>query len=520
MGERLAVDLELIEKISAPAKRAAAALRGVESDAEKTKKALSFGAETSKLEQQLKKLRADPAGYQKLLALRKQLSSAQLGLGKPNWLDRLGTDISGKITGALGTAAIGGLVVAGFVEGASKAIDIVKAGIKTAFVEGSAYEQLKLAYKLTLGESGAQTALKDINRFSSQSGFDDDEIAKTMLPLFRAGLRGQAARSAYAAAEDLSAASPGSKPEDFAEFLAKIQLKGGITEKMLLGLGLDSKGFKVELAKTLKTDKETAMQRAESGKADPQAILNALYSQIEKRQGGKLGSGGDAFAKTMGAQLHKLEQLPSNYLKTIADSDAWPRMTAQVSKLLEGLDPDGPRGKKIIDALGVAFTKITDLVDKALTPENISAFVDDTILVVETLAKIPGIFAAVIDKVEAVTNAVGPLVNTIGKALGANGELTDFTGNKVTFRDAEKTNYDSSPFGLLAQFQDMASQPTPYKPTPANDNKRPVIVNNKTDVTVHPAKDDVEHTGHKVAQVVSRSTARVLERGAQEGGGG
>lgn len=579
MAEKLAIDLELVDRVSGKAKVVANELRKVEEQAKRTQdRALAkFGDAFSKIG-----MRASMdqwKGEQKAAVAReKALKSAERAAEKASIKQEKSDARAAKLAetaaakaekarasaaakaeakaaksalkaqkdkekrdkefqdsyrefkeNAVSSAKTFGLVAgAAVIAAAYKAASVYTSTVKDAVKEGSAYEQLKLAYKLTLGEKGSKEALADITRFSSQSGYDDDEIAKTMLPLFRAGLRGQGARSAYAAAEDLSAMAPGSKPEDFAEFLAKIKLKGGISEKMLLGLGLGSEDFKAELAKTLHTDKKTAMERAESGKADPQAILNALYTQIEKRTGGKLGSGGDAFAKTMGAQLHKLEQLPSNYLKTIADSDAWPRMTDRVAQLLDSLDPDGPRGRAIIGALTDAFTKLTDLADRALTPENIQGFVDTVVTVVETLGKIPQIFTAIADKVDKVTNAVSPLVDKIGTALGVsrNGDYTDFFGNKVSFKDVAETVEQPLPrvpmegegqgpgVGYGSVLADMR------EPKRGRRGGAPIVVNNTNHVTVHPAKDDVEHTGHKVAQVVSRSTSRGLERGAQEGGGG
>lgn len=537
MAERLTLDLELVEKVGGPAKRAAAELRRVQEQAKKTQDSLSFGGQTQKIADQLKKLKADPSGYKALLEARKKLSQAQIAAGKPAWLERGVDAFTDRLKGAVAAVAIGGLLI----EGMSAAIGLLKSGVKMAFSEGIGYEQLKLSYKLALGKE-APGALADINRFAGQTGMDDDEIAKAMRPLFLAGLRGQGARSAFAAAQDLAAANgSGSNPQDFVDLITKIQLKGGISEKMLVGLGLNGKDFKAALSKETGLSKEAAMAQASDGKMDPQHILNALYSAIEARQGGKLGSGGDAYGKTMGAQIHLLEQLPGNFLKKIADSDAWPKLTTQVAGILKSLDPDGPQGQKIIASLMGAFDRLANIAAQVLLPQNIDKFTAAVSGAVETLAKVPALFKVLIDNSELIVPAIGligvsvatmagPIV-MVGAALASvaaamssiSTTVEQLGGWKRVVKDA--ADWTAQGFGVGAPAvsrgrDSVREQLAPEAPRGVA-GRGPVNLGGVA-VNVYPAKGDVEHTGRAVAAAVTSqmAQARGAERAAQEGGGG
>lgn len=430
--------------------------------------------------------------------------------------DRVDAVFGGVKQGISGVGVAAIAIGAALTAGAASAVAIWTKGVKAAFTEGAGYEQLKLAYKLTLGKEG-KGALADISRFSGQTGYDDDEIAKLMGPLFRAGLRGQAARSAFAASADLAAAAPGSNPAEFIDLLTKIQLKGGITEKQLVGLGLDAKGFKAELAKTLKTSGDDAMARAQSGKLDPQYILNALYSQIEKRQGGKLGTGTEAFAATMGAKLHLLEQLPSNYLKMIQESDAWPRMTAQVGKLLDELSPESDRGKRIIGALTSGFEKLVATAERAFTPENIDRFTDAVVEITEALGKIPLAIAAVaeqFDKVREVFELAKSFKTFVAGGESRPGMMKDFFGNEVRVA-ADETELDRTRRNAPVTYV----EPTPFRVAPADGGRVNVNIG-KVENHITPPKDDTNHTGQKVAESIGKHVTNEFERSAQEGGGG
>lgn len=545
MAERLSIDLELIDRVGGPAKAAANALRGVEEAAKRAQSAgldklgaafakVGTRAATDQQKQQrqfadawakigmkaetdrIKALDRENRARARAVSLaQKQQERAAAKKAKQKAEESENFVTSAKIAAGLFAVGVGGALVAAAV----KATTIFAHGFKEAVKAGAEYEQLKLSYKLSLGEKGGKEALADIGRFSKQTGLDDDEIAKLMRPLFNAGLRGQAARSAFAAAGDLSAAS-GRPIEEFTDLLAKIQLKGGLSEKMLVGLGLDAKGFKAELAKNLGTSKETAMERASSGKVDPQHILNALYTQIEKRQGGQLGTGTEAFAATMGAKLHLLGQLPGNYLKMVADSEAWPKMTERMAAILDGLDPDGPKGKRIIGSLTAAFESVVGLAERALTPENIEKFASTLTWAVETLGKVPEIFGAIYDKVMQLKPILAELGVDLDKTYVTNTVESADARRKADEYEARVSAGRSGAGAGYGYGSVLADTPSPQRPASAG-GKGPQIFNvPRVEVNVHPAKDDVAHTTTQVGRAVGSTVAKATARAAQEGGGG
>lgn len=434
MADTLELVLELADKVSGPAQRAAAALAKIDAQAQKAqasaqkvadKYAAQQSAQMEKIQRGLVKQNeaavklAEQTSRKREKALiaeaaaTRRLGLAQVAAAKMNKQHDQEHSFGYGLKSALGLTGLGGKVAKGafwgeiaaegvskiaegFLEGAHKAIEFLTEGVKKAFEEGGKAENLRLSYKLLLGKTGGKEALEDINRFSGKTKYSEDAIAEMMRPLFNAGLRGTGARSAFAASGDLEAAGLG-PASDFIEKFAKIQLKGGVTEKLLVGMGVNIKDFKEALAKETNTkDKEAAFKKATEGKSDPQAIMNAIFSGIEKRQGGQLGSGTEAASKTMSARLGKIENLPNEYLKKMSQSPAWDKLSDKLGTLLEGLNPDGERGMKIVDALFRVFDKLAVAVSNAITPENIDKFTVGVAHAIDTLQKLPDILDTIV----------------------------------------------------------------------------------------------------------------------------
>lgn len=301
---------------------------------------------------------------------------------------------SGAFLGEMAATAATGIIGA-FASGASAAVGLLTTGVKMAFSEGGKAENLRLSYKHLLGASGGKEALDSIGGFAGRTKFDDDKIAEMMQPLFRAGLKGTGARTAFALAGD--AGVRGQDPSEVIAGLAKIQLKGGITDKLLTGaLGVSIKDFKDALGIEMKTaDKEGAYKKATEGKLDPMAIQNAIVRATEKHYGTKTGTATNEQADTMSTHIEKLSDLPSQYLKKMSDSPAWAVLSAKLGDTLKGLDPDGERGKKIIDSLFHVFDKLATAASAMLTSENIDKFAATVSRVVDGLANLPSILQSI-----------------------------------------------------------------------------------------------------------------------------
>jgi hypothetical protein len=123
--------------------------------------------------------------------------------------------------------------------------------------------------------------------------------------------------------------------------------------------------------------------------------MNAIYAGIEKRQGGKLGSGTEAASKTMSSRMGKLEDLPNQYLKKMSESPAWNRLSDKLGGLLEQLSPEGPHGQKVIASLFHTFDRLAEWVGKSLTPENIDGFVNGVSSLIAKLTQVPAILESI-----------------------------------------------------------------------------------------------------------------------------
>jgi len=600
MADTLELVLELADRVSGPAQRAAQALQRIEDRALKAQAATQKAADKvasqqaahmEKIQRGLmkanqaadkerarslaladKQMAASAKAREKALAVEmaatRKLGLMQLQAAKMNaahdkakkgntffggFGDKLGfRSVADYAKGAfIGDLAAKGVesIVGGFISGAKAAVGLIVDGVKGAFREGGKVENLRLSYKLLLGKQGG-AALDDIGRFSKKTKYDDDAIAEMMRPLFNAGLRGKGARSAFAASADLEASGLG-PASDFIEKFTKIQLKGGISEKLLIGMGVQIKDFKEALAKeTGSRDKEGTFKAAGEGKVDPQAIMNAIFSGIEKRQGGQLGTGAEAAGKTMSARIGKLAILPDQYLKKMSESPAWDKLSDKLGDTLMGLDPDGPRGKKIMDSLFSVFNKIADAVSSALTPENMDKFASGVSRAVDWLGKIPAILdkvlmvsealAAVwvgkkiVDAIAGGTNAIAamnPLLIAAAAAIGAIAfAYKQIAGTIEELGGWDKVKQDWKDFGFgsavkVAQndaeesmFNDKYGG-AGYKLKPAGSNKAPVMVNfnGGVSITAQPG-ESLEDATQRFTETASKSLTSELEAYSSEGG--
>lgn len=472
MAEVISLDLELLEKISAPAKRAADALRRIEQQQNKAQAAIEkanqkfadswarVGMKAARDQERAIASSARASERATSAAVRnkakeeaaiRRLGLAQLQAQKMNEkLDKnrqkhggflssfreklpfrsIGDYAKGAFWGHLAAEGVS-KVIEGFAEGAKKAVEIVYDGIKEAFKAGAGYEQLKLNYKLLLGESGGKEVLEDIERFAGKTRYDGDEIAQMMRPLFNAGFRGTGARSAFAAAADLNAAGLG-ETQDFIDQITKIKLKGGVQAKQLVGMGVDVHAFGKSLAAALHTNEKTAMERAKEGTVDSQLLLNTIYEGIEKRQGGKLGTGAQAMGGTMGALWHKISVLPENFLKKMEETPAWEQIKERLTGVLASLDPTSPNGQRIMGALMRGFQRLADAIGRVLTEENIDKFSAGVEKAIEFATKLPEVFGSLLSiaKTIAAVWAGSKAINAIGAGGSAAEKAAESVASK------------------------------------------------------------------------------------------
>jgi hypothetical protein len=238
-------------------------------------------------------------------------------------------------------------IVDGMVEGAKKAVELLSEGIKLAFEESAQQQTLRIGERLSLGKGGDSEYREDVGRFSKLTGFDDDVIRKMLLPLRRAKMDQQSARTAFAAAGDVATGegrgNDAGRVQDLLGSFAKIKMKGGISERMLPELGVDVKDFYESLAKQLGVSVKVAKERAsEEGKIDPNILLNTIYRGIEKKQGAQLGTGNIMTSQSFATRLAKVKNLPNEYAKGMMESSTFQRASELLGGLLDKLGPRRP----------------------------------------------------------------------------------------------------------------------------------------------------------------------------------
>lgn len=600
MAEKLELDLELVDKIAGPAKKAADALRGIESAAQKAQSALGLKSTAASDQATIKaaskqqsafanswakigmaaekeRIRQEKATEKAAVKHQKAFADswAKIGMAATkaqsshaeheSWLGKGAEEFGHKLRNAVAAAAIAEVMF----KGVEKVVDFLKEGVMEAFKIGAHEEKQTLAFRLTLGEHGGKEAQEDVDRFYKKSGFTQSRAEDMMLGLRRTGFSAKNARTAIAAAGDVEAGG-GARAEDTLEFLKKIQLKGGVSKKELVGLNINVNEFYKKLSKSLGTDVEGAKKKSEEGGIDPALIRDLIYAGIEKSQGGKIGTGSELASKTMGARFEKLQNLPEQYLKHMSESPAWKTLSEKLGGVLEGLDPESENGKKIMASLFSVFGKLANAIGSALTPANIDKFAAAISSAVEFLTKIPAIINTIVtvsevlatiwagSKIVGIFSTLASIMPTLGTGLGA---VTLAVGGIaapllaaaaaagalatafVTIQNAAK---DLGGWDRVAK--DFKSWIGGETPASANDdinsnspqwkkdraagvsaatpfhvakggNRATNINVPQINVEIHPAKDDTNHTKQTITQEIFKASVTGFELASMQGGG-
>lgn len=465
-------------------------------------------------------------------------------------------------TGKLTSAAFYGAALAEgafkavdiMIEGIHKVVEVFTEGVAHAFEESGKQQTLRLGERLSLGGKGGKEYAEDVGRFSKLTGFDDDAIRKMLLPARRAGMNQQGVRTAFAAASDVAAGEgQGGNIGRVQELLAmftKIQLKGGVTERMLPELGVAVKPFFADLAKQLKISPEEAKKRAEEGKINPQLLLNTVYKGIEAKQGGKLGTGAIEFSKTFESHLAKVKNLPNEYLKNLVDSPEFSRANELLGHLLENLDPESPAGKRIMDSVEHMFNRIVGFIgDPKDAADSLADKVEDLISFSEQLVDDFRSWAeALVPSLETMEDMVFALRKMKAAASGNMGDMlavgldearVDKKRNERMIerglRAGDKDMFDEAVQNRLkaAQSYQNASHENGPIYMPAVEKAAREDVEEKKNrirgatihvapgaVVVHAAPgDSPDKTHHEAGVKLEKTVTRALERAAQEGGG-
>lgn len=547
--------LRLIDGISASAKRAEEAVRGIEAAADRTAKSLDelgkprktknavadieksakqaaksldFSREVGRLQSQLDKLKFDPKGYQNMVRMRREMAQQQAKLkdelNPQGFFSSFTKALPFRTVSQYTQAAAAGVMMAQgvglaaelLVTAAHKVVDVITDGFRKAVDASSKQEVLKLGERLSLG-SGARGFAEDVGRFSGNTGFDDDVIRGMLLPLRRAGFDQQGARSAFAGAADIAAGlgrgGDAGAVSEVLDVLTKIKLKGGIMERQLVSMGVSPKEVYEDVAKQLGVSVAAAQKKIEEGKIDdPQRIINAVLSGVERRQGGELGTGSLAYSKTFEAKWRKITELPENYLKKLVESPAWDQLTEAATQFLEALDPDGPNGQKIFVALQSTFSQIVEWIKKLSEPGTLQGFADTLSGIISLAQKLVSAVAWVVDKMVE--------MNRLAE-MAATGNFKGFFSKLYEKEDLSVSLASKEAEKFLAGRGTWSTMDTPApRAGSATGRSRSVTVAPSTVININGDVKDAESVGRRVGAAAASDINRASERAAQEAGSG
>ncbi len=405
--ERLEIELELLDKVGGPAKKAADALRKIEDNARGAASALNFSKELDRTSGQLAKMRFDPKGYKELLKKQRELNELQKKAGKPGWLESGAEEFAHKLRNAVAAAAIGEVILSGL----EKIFDIFKEGVTEAFKSSAANERRGVAAKMILKQDPTEF-LESAERMSKAMDISAGATKDFLLDLTKVGYSLKDASSLLATAADIQALSQGKfSAESAIDMFKRINAKEGITAKQLTTLGAGV-GFKLpdfykEIGKKLGVSPKAAEEQVgKSGKVDPTLILETIQSVVAKQAGGAPGTASQAMRNTLGGQFTKVQELPERYLENMYKSPAWEKIKGRMEEVLTKLDPESDQGKKISASLLGVFDRLGKSISDALSPKNIEAFASGAERAVNALKLIPSIL-------DASMKILGPMVKSV-----------------------------------------------------------------------------------------------------------
>lgn len=267
-------------------------------------------------------------------------------------------------------------------------------------------QDLDLALRFNAGREGAAGLQAMADSFSNTK-FDDGEILAAQIPLLQVGIKNQELlHNLTTAATDLEALSAGQVK--FAEVLdsfSKAARKGEINDRVLAPLKIGSADYFSALGEALGVDAKRAEELNKAGKVQAEDSLQVLLGIIQEREGGSIGGPSLEAGKTLGATLHRLENLPGNMFKVLSDSPAIQGVQAAIEGFIASMQ--GPQGVALVAKIGEGLNKVFGW----LTEGDVSARIDGLIERVSS-------FLEVLDAGLAIAGLVKDAFVAVGDTLG------------------------------------------------------------------------------------------------------
>ena len=331
--------LELVDKVSGPAKKAQASTQG-------------FEGELSKLEKQMAKIKADPGGFKSLQTARAEMAR----LRREASGQRGGGVLENIAEGVRSIKKMEGLrlLSEGFhlaYEAGEKVVDTI-AEIGEKFIEATSKEErYRISFKALLGES-SQDTLDYIDHISKVSELTDDELKNMTSRLLTVGFTASEVGQVLPASLDIAGFLGGGveKAEAAAEALAHIKTTGEVSTRSIGALGLQYSQVMDQLKKETNLTEEEITKKLSTHRFAPQ-ILHAVLQSIANKEGGELGTTAEKLGATIDARLKRLKNLPDQFFQGLVTSRGFSAFSDFVGKLAEELAPDSPFGQEVTQGL-------------------------------------------------------------------------------------------------------------------------------------------------------------------------
>lgn len=381
----LQFNLQLVEEITGPSKLAQDALKKLQAQATAAGESLDFSKQAKASINALASLKLDPKGFLAAHEATKKLADEQRKLIRSHegFFGGLKSAVTSPFANTTSAVALGelageGIIKAGefLVESAIKVAEIIKEGITLAFESGGKQERLQTSFKyLFAGAEGAKEALEQAERLSAKLPFGGLRTAGYIGDLGRAGIKGQSASNSLALAADAGALSPSGQGADEAlAALERLKRHGEFSPRLAEGLNVNLTDFYAALGKKLNVSAAAAQKKLSTpGAVGFNTIQNTLLDVHQKAIGGAAtGTVAIEQSKELLARWEKIKELPEEYLRSVANSSGWHRLSETLGRVLEQLDPT--KHPEIVNSLLGAFNQLADQAQKMLTPENIDRF--------------------------------------------------------------------------------------------------------------------------------------------------
>jgi hypothetical protein len=236
-------------------------------------------------------------------------------------------------------------------------------------------ERFDAAFGNALGKQEGGEVLDYIDRIGKHTEFTRDQMKGMSLELAKAGYKGSDLGRGIEAMLDLGAmsANPVEGAQRAMSALERLKTTGklearalvpfGISEQALLGevgkeSGMSSKGGTSSTGAKVASQVQKAM---EAGRIPIETELNSLYTLITEKTGKALGGAGADMETLLETKLTHLKELPELYFEKLRGTKGYERLSDEVGKLLDGLDPESPRGKRIFSDLELVFNHLADI---------------------------------------------------------------------------------------------------------------------------------------------------------------